>query len=128
MNKFLVALVLLASCAAPQRSQSRNVGVAKPAAASPSPESGSKTIDAARLLEDVRVLSSDEMEGRGMGTQGGVKARAFVITRFADLKLKTFGDSYEKPFDAGVAADGASKIKPANVVGYVEGSKHPERF
>jgi hypothetical protein len=128
MNKFLVALVLLASCAAPERSQSRNVGVAKPAAASPSPESGSKTIDAARLLEDVRMLSSDEMEGRGMGTQGGVKARAFVITRFADLKLKTFGDSYEKPFDAGAAAPAASKIKPANVVGYVEGSKHPERF
>ena len=124
MNKFLLALVLLASCASPRPAQPQNGGGAKPVA-SASPESSSKTIDSARLLEDVRALSSDAMEGRGMGTQGGAAARAFVINRFADLKLKTFGDSYEKPFDAPAPV---SKIKPANVVGYVEGSKHPDRF
>jgi hypothetical protein len=40
-------------------------------------------------------------------------ARTFVISRFADLKLKTFGDSYEKPFEAN---RGGAKVKAANVV------------
>ena len=121
MKRVLIALVLLASCAPPLASQSQKADGARPASSSLS----SKTLDASRLLEDVRVLSGDAMEGRGMGTQGGAMARAFVISRFADLKLKTFGDSYEKPFEAD--RDGA-KVKAANVVGYVEGSKHPERF
>ncbi|HKG15732.1 MAG TPA: M28 family peptidase, partial [Pyrinomonadaceae bacterium] len=127
MKKVLIALVLLASCAPPLASQSqKGAGAKQETAASPTPGLSSKTVNAPRLLEDVRVLSGDAMEGRGMGTRGGVMARAFVISRFADLGLKTFGDSYEKPFDAGERV--ASKIRPANVVGYVEGSKHPERF
>jgi hypothetical protein len=126
MNKFLIAVVVLASCASPQPSQSPKGEGAKHAAAS---AISSKVIDAGQLLEDVRALSSDAMEGRGMGTKGGLMARAFVVRRFADLKLKTFGDSYEKPFDTAPPADGASKTSgAANVVGYVEGSQHPERF
>jgi Zn-dependent M28 family amino/carboxypeptidase len=124
MNKFLIALVLLASCAPQMPSQSQKTDGARPAAVSSSGLS-SKTINAPQLLEDVRVLSGDAMEGRGMGTQGGAMARTFVMSRFASLGLKTFGDSYEKPFEAN--EDGA-KVKAANAVGYVEGSKHPERF
>src|SRR4051812_3104470 len=112
MNKFLIALVLFASCASPQPPQSPKTEGAKTAAAAS--ELSSKTINAPQLLEDVRVLSGDAMEGRGMGTQGGVMARTLIIRRFADVGLKTFGDSYEKPFEAG--AGGASKIRAANVV------------
>ena len=125
-NKFLIALFVFASCASPHVSQTPKAGGAKTATAAAAADLSSKTVDAARLLEDVRILSGDAMEGRGMGTQGGVMARTFIIRRFADLGLKTFGDSYEKPFDAG--AGGAAKIRAANVVGYVEGSKHPDRF
>lgn len=130
MKRVLIALVLLASCAPQMSSQSQKTEGAKPAASSPAASSSSglssKTVDATQLLEDVRVLSGDAMEGRGMATQGGAMARAFVTSRFASLGLKSFGDAYEKPFEASRAA--ASKIKPANVVGYVEGSKRPERF
>ena len=121
ISKFLLAAVVLASCGSPQSPKADGAKTAPAAAA----ELSSKTVNVSRLLEDVRVLSGDAMEGRGMGTQGGVMARAFVVSRFADLKLKTFGDSYEKPFDAN---KGGAKVKAANVVGYVEGSKHPERF
>jgi hypothetical protein len=129
MKRVLIALVLSASCAPTMPSQSQKTGGAKPPASSPAASSSSglssKTLNASQLLEDVRVLSGDAMEGRGMATQGGAMARTFVISRFSDLGLKTFGDSYEKPFEAN--KDGA-KVKAANVVGYVEGSKHPERF
>jgi Zn-dependent M28 family amino/carboxypeptidase len=101
----------------------------KPAAAAAAKGLSSKTLDAGQLLEDVRALSSDAMEGRGMGTKGGLMARAFVARRFAELKLKTFGGSYEQPFETAPPADSSSKTAgAANVVGYVEGSQHPERF
>ncbi|HVF68018.1 MAG TPA: M28 family peptidase [Pyrinomonadaceae bacterium] len=126
MTKILIALVVLASCAPTMPSQSqKNDGVKPASSPASSPGLNSKTVNAPQLLEDVRVLSQDAMEGRAMGTHGGVMARTLVISRFADLKLKTFGDSYEKPFEAN--KDGA-KVKAANVVGYVEGSKHPDRF
>ena len=123
MKNFLIAVVLLASCASPMPSQSPKSVGAKTVAATEA--LSSKTLDASQLLEDVRILSADAMEGRGMGTKGGAMARAFIVRRFADLGLKTFGDSYEKPFDVNGAA---AKIRAANVVGYVAGSKRPERF
>src|SRR5919112_1929355 len=123
MSKFLISLLLLASCASPRPAQTPKAEGGRTAAAA---GLSSKTINAGQLLEDVRALSSDAMQGRGMGTEGGVMARTFVIRRFADLGLKTFGDSYEKPFEA--SAGGAAKVRAANVVGYVEGSKHPDRF
>ncbi|HEV7890865.1 MAG TPA: M28 family peptidase [Pyrinomonadaceae bacterium] len=129
MKRVLIALVLSASCAPTMPSQSQKTDGAKPPAASPAASSSSglssKTLNASQLLEDVRVLSGDAMEGRGMATQGGVMARTFVTSRFTSLGLKTFGDSYEKPFEAN---QNGAKVMAANVVGYVEGSKHPERF
>jgi Zn-dependent M28 family amino/carboxypeptidase len=137
MNKFFVALVLLASCASPLPPRPQKAEGVK-AAATPAAPVVSRVIDSAQLLEDVRALSSDAMQGRGMGTEGGAMARAFVVRRFADLGLKTFGDSYEKPFEAGAVEGGAVKAgtheggavkaRGANVVGYVEGSEHPSRF
>jgi Zn-dependent M28 family amino/carboxypeptidase len=127
MRKFLIVLVVLASCGSASPVQSPKGGGAKPAAAAAANIS-SKRLDAGQLLEDVRALSADEMQGRGMGTEGGVMARTFVIRRFADLKLKTFGDSYEKPFETAPPADGSKRASAANVVGYVEGSQHPDRF
>jgi len=126
MKRVLIALVLLASCASRMPSQPQKDGGARPSASpAPTPGLGSKTVNAPQLLEDVRVLSQDAMEGRGMGTHGGAMARTFVTSRFARVGLKTFGDSYEKPFEAN--RDGA-KVRAANVVGYVEGTKRPDRF
>ena len=42
----------------------------------------SSVIDSAQLLNDLKVLSSDAMEGRQAGTAGGDRARAFVVERF----------------------------------------------
>jgi Zn-dependent M28 family amino/carboxypeptidase len=125
MSKFLIALLLLASCASPRPAQTPKAEGGRTAAAA---GLSSKTINAGQLLEDVRALSSDAMQGRGMGTEGGVMARAYVIRRFADLGLKTFGDSYEKPFETAPPADGSKRAQAANVVGYVEGTRRPDRF
>src|SRR5215211_5916128 len=120
MKQLLLALALTSSCGAalPARQPAKGVGpqagAAKPA--------GAKKIDAARLLEDVRALSADSMEGRGAGTKGGELARAYVLRRFTEAGLAPFWSSFEQPFDL------PSKRKGVNLVGYVRGTKYPERL
>jgi hypothetical protein len=143
MKKLLSAIIVLASCAAAvsfgpwaggaRQSGSKQSG-ARPeskARAGSKAQAESKTVDAERLLEDVRLLSADAMEGRGTGTQGGAMARAFVVRRFAELGLKAFGDSFEKPFRVAGGRRGGrpgAEVSGVNVVGYVQGRAHPERY
>jgi Zn-dependent M28 family amino/carboxypeptidase len=121
MKQLLLALILTSSCGAALPAQpSPQGGVQKTEAAGPA--GTKKKIDAARLLEDVRTLSADAMEGRGAGTKGGELARAYVERRFTEAGLAPLWSSFEQPFDL------PSKSKGVNVVGYVKGTKYPERL
>ena len=86
----------------------------------------SKIINAARLLRDVETLSSDEMQGRGINTPGGIKAREYVAARFKESGVVPFKDSYVQPFEftnrAGVKNSGA------NVVGFVAGKRFKDKY
>jgi len=57
-------------------------------------------ITATELQEHVRYLASDELEGRGAGTEGARKAREYIAALFADFRLRPFGEngSYFQPF------------------------------
>jgi Zn-dependent M28 family amino/carboxypeptidase len=125
MKFFLLAVILLTSCGAALPLQTP-----KPAEASKTtPAPASKTLDSAQLLEDVRVLSADAMEGRGTGTKGGAMARAYIVRRFADAGLKPLGDSFEQEFKLLTGGEGKGAGRSGvNLVGYVRGSEHPERF
>ena len=39
-------------------------------------------------LEDVRVLSADAMQGRGVGTQGSIDARLYILGRMREIGLE----------------------------------------
>ena len=121
MRKILLLLVLLSSCGAtlPAQQAAKEAGT-KAGTASPAEP---KLIDAARLLEDVRALSADAMEGREAGTQGGALARAYVARRFTDAGLVPLWPSFEQSFD--LPSKGGQGV---NLVGYVKGTKHPERL
>ncbi len=94
----------------------------KTIAASPS----SKIIDAKQLLRDDETLSADDMQGRGIGTPGGAKAREYVVARFKEAGLKSFGASYLQSFD--FTARSGAKVNGVNVIGYIEGKKNPEKY
>jgi aminopeptidase YwaD len=49
-------------------------------------------ITAAELKEHVRYLASDELQGRGAGTEGAQKARDYIAALFASWGLKPMGD------------------------------------
>lgn len=121
-------LALLSSCGAtPPAQTQKHVSPGKPAEASKPPAPPEpKTLNSAQLLDDVRVLSADAMEGRKTGTKGGEMARAYVARRFADAGLKPLGASFEQPFKLPASAGGTKD--GVNLVGYVRGRTHPERF
>ena len=55
--------------------------------------------DPNRYLLDVKVLASPEMEGRGAGTQGIVRAQHLIEKRYKELHLQPAGvRGYAQPF------------------------------
>ncbi len=62
--------------------------VAVAAAAQPGLKAGLDQIKAQGILEHIKVLASDEFEGRGPGTPGEDKAVAYITSQFQKLGLK----------------------------------------
>ncbi|MBC7933006.1 MAG: M28 family peptidase [Rubrivivax sp.] len=127
MKKLLLAVALLASGIAASAVQDSSRKDDKGASARPS----SKVVNAEQLLEDVRILSADAMEGRATGTPGAAMARAFIKKRFGDAGLSPLGASFESAFRLSIGKGEKSlKDEPTgvNLVGYVPGKSHPARF
>ena len=47
------------------------------------------TVVASPLLDDVRILSGDDMQGRDTGSEGGERARAYIVSRLEACLLYT---------------------------------------
>ncbi len=64
-------------------------------------EPASATITAENLLADVSMLSGDEFEGRGPGSEGDRKARSYLAERLAEMGFEPLfdGESYEQPVE-----------------------------
>lgn len=86
----------------------------------------SKIIDSAKLLDDLKTLSADDMQGRKVGTEGGTKAREYVLKRFKESGLEQLGNTYLQPFD--FSSRGAAKVNGINVIGYLKGKKNADKY
>lgn len=64
-------------------------------------DAAEQTIVAANLLTDVTRIAGDEFEGRGSGSDGDRRARAFLAGRLAEMGYEPFFDkqSYEQTVD-----------------------------
>jgi Zn-dependent M28 family amino/carboxypeptidase len=51
------------------------------------------------------ALSSDALQGRGVGSEGSATARAMIIERLEELGIEAVGSSYEHPFKYGSFRD-----------------------
>lgn len=91
--------------------------------ASPPP---SAVIDSAAMLQDARVLSADDMEGRGTGTPGIEKARAYLTDRFRQVGIRPFGASYDQAY-SGRNRRGV-EVSGTNLVGYLPGTGPEQRY
>lgn len=67
----------------------------------------------------VCILASDSLQGRGLGTEGAIKAQSYIYEQFTAAGLKPFGDSFFQPFKF---RQSLTWTPAKNIVGYLEGS------
>ncbi|MGH7331823.1 MAG: M20/M25/M40 family metallo-hydrolase [Candidatus Rokuibacteriota bacterium] len=75
------------------------------------------------ILDQVRLLSSPEMEGRGSGTPGGDRAAAHISRVFRDAGLTPGGDggSFLQVFSVNSGTRSGPPAQTANVIGVLPG-------
>lgn len=80
-------------------------------------------LDFQRQLADLRHLASAELEGRGTGQPGGLKAQRWLVEQFTQIGLVPAGtQGYLQPYEPGEGkAQGMQNA--ANVLGRIEGSE-----
>ena len=86
------AFVRLALAAAAAQLVAQLAAQAAPSAPSAPAASAVPTIDPRHLSQDVKVLSSDDFEGRGPNTAGETRTVAYLIQQFTQAGLKPGGD------------------------------------
>ena len=82
----------------------------------------------ARMLKDLEYLASDELAGRGLGTEGLDKAADYIARQFSDAGLQACGDGpddYFQVWTEKVAMPDRDVVTVKNVIGIIPG-KNPE--
>jgi hypothetical protein len=83
-------------------------------------------VDTVQLMRDVSVLAHDSMEGRLVGSPGGERARRYLTQRFTEVGLRQLpGSGLHQPFSF---TRNGEEVVGVNVVGYVPGTAHPDRY
>ncbi|HLR89841.1 MAG TPA: M20/M25/M40 family metallo-hydrolase [Balneolaceae bacterium] len=92
-------------------------------------DGASSGIDTEQLLDDLRFLSSDELQGRKTGSEGNRIAREFLSERFRKLGLKPGnGQEFEQKFSHTNPRTNELFDEAVNLIAIVEGSDHPETY
>jgi Zn-dependent M28 family amino/carboxypeptidase len=110
-HSLLFLLTLFAGCSGP--------------AVAPTLTGSSIPVDSARVVADLRYLSSPTLAGRATGTAGNEAARAYIASQLRDAGVRPIAGEFRMPFVVPAAAGG---IPGSNVVGYVPGTERPDRF
>jgi Zn-dependent M28 family amino/carboxypeptidase len=115
MKRMLLSILLLGAVAA------------QPAAQTVRP---SKMFDAPALLNDLKTLSADDMNGRAVGSADSAKARAYLISRFTAAGLKPIGATFEHPFTFTSGGRNTTPVERqgVNIVGEIKGKKSPATY
>lgn len=72
-----------------------------------------------RLQKHVAILSSDSLEGRGLGTAGKILARDYIADHFRSFGLQPVNEDYFQHLDLRI---GLARVPGTNVIGYLPGS------
>ncbi len=114
LSPFAVAL-LLAACS-----------TAEPPVAPVAPQ---PPVMHAQLLEDVRILAADEMQGRDTGAPGGAMARAYIIDRLEALNVAAPPMGREQPWEMqGRTREGPKTFNGVNVLGVIPGTRVTDKY
>ncbi|MEO1022768.1 MAG: M28 family peptidase [Bacteroidota bacterium] len=76
-------------------------------------------IDTAQMIQDLRILSADDMGGRRTGTVGSAKAQAYLIGRLENLEVPGYKGSHSHQFTFINREE--QEMWGTNIIGYVQG-------
>lgn len=77
------------------------------------------------LLQHLKYLSSDRLQGRKVGSYGNKLAQSYLVEQLAEKGILPFGESYLAPF----SIDGILKSTQGNnVVALIPGSEYSNKF
>jgi len=78
-------------------------------------------IDSEQTLEDLRILSADDMDGRRTGTNGAHQARSYIRARMGEAGLRPSVRLYDQVFTY-TPRRSEEELTGGNLVGYIEGT------
>ena len=73
-----------------------------------------------QLLLDLAVLSADSLQGRYTDTEGGEKARAYIISRLQQIGVSAYVPSYEQNFEF-FSNKKRKTLAGKNILGMIDG-------
>lgn len=83
----------------------------------------------AQLLEDVRILASDEMAGRDTGSAGGELARNYIVGRLEALGVAAPAMGRLQPWEMTARTrTGPKTYNGVNVIGMIPGTRVSDRY
>jgi len=88
--------------------------------------SGQQLFNEKALIDNLKFLSSDALEGRKPETKGNEQARAFVKEQFKKMEVQLFASNYEIPFEFETRS--GVKVKGINLVGWIKGSSKSGKY
>jgi len=78
------------------------------------------------LIDNLKFLSSDALEGRKPETKGSEQAREFIKEQFRKMDVHPFSDKYEVPFVFDIRS--GAKVKGINLIGWIKGSTKSDKY
>ncbi len=82
-----------------------------------------------QLLDDVRILSADDMEGRGTGTAAGERARTYIVGRLDALGVAAPMMGRLQPWEMqGRSRAGPVTYRGVNIIGLIPGTRVADRY
>lgn len=85
--------------------------------------------DYAQLMDDLRILSADDMQGRDTGQPGGERARDYIVGRLEALGVAAPPMGRLQPWEAqGRSPEGPRTFNGVNILGLIPGVRATDKY
>lgn len=99
------------------------------ATAVPAPVVAAAPANSQQWLDDIRILSADDMEGRDTGSAGGERARAYIVGRLDALGVVPPPMGRLQPWEAqGRTRAGPKTYNGTNIIGVIPGTRVTDKY
>ncbi|WEK58825.1 MAG: M28 family peptidase [Candidatus Brevundimonas phytovorans] len=87
------------------------------------------TADYSQLMSDLQILSADDMQGRDTGSEGGAKARDYIVGRLEALGVQPSPMGRLQPWEMqGRTREGPKTYRGTNILGVIPGTRVGDKY